>query len=500
MKVSSVIVSALLISAGAVAQNDIDALRYSQTGVGGNARFMSMGGAFGALGANISCLNFNPAGLAMYRKGEMNLSPGIRFSSIGSTYNGNSQSTFKPALTLNGLGLAAAWKSKKNENDRHSIGFSLNQLQNFNNSISISGYSSNGNSIMKDFLNDAGTTAPANLDPSYTGLAFQTYLLDTINGHYYGFIDPSKKMLQSKTIATSGKMNELAFGYAYTFQDKLYLGASIGVPIIDYTYNSSYSETDDKDSLHIDPQSGSSTYSYPVYYYQGYGGFKSMTYNESYHTSGHGYNLKLGAIYRLNDYLRIGVNYQTPTVLNLTDTYSYSMTTTWDEGQSSTSGYPENGGTYKYRIITPMRYGASLGFIYNKLLSVGIDYETLDYSQAQVTSDTPSDFTGVNKTIRSKYSRATNLRVGVELNTSPVIFRVGYMMYGSPFGQVFSGPFVTNSLSAGVGFKSRNWVFDVGLIRQMSKSTYYMYNPQYVAPTNLNNLATSLVATIGLKF
>ncbi|MGZ4036892.1 MAG: UPF0164 family protein, partial [Bacteroidia bacterium] len=72
MKLRSAIVSSLFISTVVTAQNDMDALRYSQTGVGGNARFTSMGGAFGALGANISCLNYNPAGLAMYRKGELN--------------------------------------------------------------------------------------------------------------------------------------------------------------------------------------------------------------------------------------------------------------------------------------------------------------------------------------------------------------------------------------------------------------------------------------------
>ncbi|MGZ4038419.1 MAG: hypothetical protein ACXVPQ_11365, partial [Bacteroidia bacterium] len=353
-------------------------------------------------------------------------------------------------------------------------------------------------SMMQDIIADAGKTSPANLDPSYSGMAFKTYLLDTINGHYYGFIDPKRNMLQAKNIVTSGKMNELAFGYAYTFQDKLYFGASIGIPIVDFSYSSTYSETDDKDSLRVTPTS--STYPDSVYYYQGYGGFKSMTYNETYKTSGHGYNLKIGAIYRINDYIRVGVNYQTPTVLNLTDTYSYSMTTNWDEGQSIAASYPDNGGIYKYKIITPMRYGASLGFIYNKLLSVGIDYEGVNYSQAQITSDTPSDFTGVNKAIRDKYTRATNLRVGVELNTSPVIFRLGYAMYGSPYGQTFTGSYVSNAFSGGIGFRNRNWCFDIGLTRQVSGSNYYMYNPQYVAVTKLNTIVTTIVGTIGLKF
>ncbi len=48
---------------GVIAQNVDDALRYSQIFYGGTARFMSMGGAFTALGGDISSLSQNPAGL-----------------------------------------------------------------------------------------------------------------------------------------------------------------------------------------------------------------------------------------------------------------------------------------------------------------------------------------------------------------------------------------------------------------------------------------------------
>ncbi|MBK7668089.1 MAG: hypothetical protein IPJ32_12595 [Sphingobacteriaceae bacterium] len=117
-----------------------------------------------------------------------------------------------------------------------------------------------------------------------------------------------------------------------------------------YNHNSSYTESDDKDSLRIYRDASNniqSTYSYPVWAYDNFdnngllGGFKSMTYNEVYKTTGRGYNLKLGAIYRVNEFLRLGANYQTPTVLNLTDLYSYSMTTVFDGGDDVSASYPE---------------------------------------------------------------------------------------------------------------------------------------------------------------
>jgi hypothetical protein len=510
MKKSGYFAIALFATSLSFAQNDIDALRYSQIGVGGNARFTSMGGAFGALGANLSCLSYNPAGIGIYRKGEMNITPGVNFNSISSSYNGTNTKDFTPSLVFNGFGIAGSWDSKQNEDVRHSLGVSLNQLQNFNSSTSVQGRSK-GSSIMNDILANANGYSVDNLDPSYSGMAYSTYLLDydSTAAKYYGYIDPKQDLLQEKKIVRSGKMNELAIGYTYGYKDKLYLGASLGIPIISYSHNSEYTESDDKDSLRIYKDASNNihdTYSYPVNYYSNtennglLGGFKSVTYNEVYKTTGRGYNLKLGAIYRVNDFIRVGANYQTPTVLNLTDVYSYSMTTSWDGGDVLSASYPDNGGIYRYKIITPMRYGASLGFIYKKILCVGLDYEGVNYSQASITSSQPTEFTGVNKTISTKYTQATNLRAGAEVNLEGVFFRLGYAMYGSPFGDTFSGKFVRNSYSGGVGFRNRNWSFDVGVVKTIASEDYYMFNSKYVNASNLSISGTNFVFTIGCKF
>ena len=55
----------------AFAQSEMDAFRYAQTELNGTARHMAMGGAFGALGGDISVMNANPAGLAVYRSSEV---------------------------------------------------------------------------------------------------------------------------------------------------------------------------------------------------------------------------------------------------------------------------------------------------------------------------------------------------------------------------------------------------------------------------------------------
>lgn len=54
-----------------LAQGEMDAYKFSQYDLNGTARYLSMGGAFGALGGDISAMRTNPAGLAIYRSSEI---------------------------------------------------------------------------------------------------------------------------------------------------------------------------------------------------------------------------------------------------------------------------------------------------------------------------------------------------------------------------------------------------------------------------------------------
>ena len=66
------------------AQNINEALRYGTENLQGTARFQAMGGAFGALGGDLSSLNINPAGSAVFNNSLFTIS--------GSNYNTNNWS------------------------------------------------------------------------------------------------------------------------------------------------------------------------------------------------------------------------------------------------------------------------------------------------------------------------------------------------------------------------------------------------------------------------
>lgn len=477
-------------------QNDIDAIRYSQNFFGGSSRNKSMAGSFGALGADGSCMAINPAGIGLFKKGEMNVSFGLKFNSVEANHNGTSTKDFKASVPFNGLTLVGAWDSNENIENHHALGLSCNQVANYNSIISINGVS-NHKSIMQDILATAATNTVKNLDASYAGLAFETYLLDTINSKYYSFVNTKYNVAQSKTIETSGRNNEWCFNYAYGYKDKLYIGATIGISSILYKYSSVYTERDTKDSIR------KGNYDYSVRYYptQKVGGFNSLEYKESFLTNGTGTNLKLGIIYRVLKFMRLGFSFNSPTIYNLTDTYVYNMNATYDEGGNiSSQNPPDLGGKFNYKVKTPLKLTGSLALLYKKIGAINIDYDFINYKQASLQNSGASVFSIVNQSIRQKYSQTSNLRVGAEINIKPMFIRIGYAMYGSPFGETFHGNFVNSFYTGGIGFRKNKNYLDISFSTRFSKENYYMYNPNYVDKTILTNYGTNIDITIGSKF
>src|SRR5690554_8091036 len=70
-KITTIFGFLFLFSSLIVAQGEIDALRFSREDLYGTARAMSMGGAFGALGGDMTGVSINPAGIAVYRSSEV---------------------------------------------------------------------------------------------------------------------------------------------------------------------------------------------------------------------------------------------------------------------------------------------------------------------------------------------------------------------------------------------------------------------------------------------
>ena len=465
----------------AIAQNDIDAMRYSQLTFGGTARFASMAGSMGALGGDISTLSTNPAGIAVFRKSEFTITPSLVSQNTLSTYNGSTSSDGKLNFNLSNIGLVGAWDLSNRTNTgwkTFDFGFAYNRINSFQTRTSVSGYNTSS-SLLDTYVGNANGHTSADFDAFSTNLAYQTYLINpTLNDSTkYNHVLPYYGEQQMKSTITSGSMGETDLSFGGNYKDKVLVGGTIGFVSVKYSEQSVYQEVDSKDSI---PN------------------FKSFSYSQNVTTRGNGVNVKIGVIVKPTNWLRVGMAVHTPTTITLHDSYNNDMKS---DLETATYEQASPQGAFDYSIVTPFRAIGSLGFIINKNALLNAEYEYVNYTDAQLHSS-PDVFADVNQTIRAKYGATGNLRVGGEVRFDPISFRLGYAMYGSPFNSGQSSNSPISSYTAGVGFRENNYFLDFAYVFTKYTQYNYLYDPTGIAlnPVKNDNKISSFMLTLGFKF
>lgn len=469
----------LLCSIASIAQNDIDAMRYSQLSFGGTARFTAMGGSMGALGGDISTLAFNPAGIAVYRRNEFTFTPSVVSQRTSSTYLGTNSSDSKIKLNLSNIGGVFTMILKDTSSGWKSLhwGVGYNRLNNFQNRIDIIG-ENNNSSLLDVYVANANGHLPSEFDGFSTGLAWTTYLINpgfSDTTQYYHVI-PYYGETQRKSVETSGHMGEFDQTFGGNYRDKLLFGATFGIVRANYDEESVYQEYDKHDSIPY---------------------FSSFKLTNKLSSVGTGFNGKFGLLVKPSDWLRLGLAIHTPTVFYFTDHYSSIMNSDLEGGYTYSDSSKD--GSFKYNVITPFRAIGSVGFIIKKIAIINAEYEYIDYSSAQLTSH-PNVFTDVNTGIRSKYTSTGNIRVGAEVRLDPIAFRVGYALYGSPFKSGDNTSAYRSSYTAGIGYRINNFSLDFAYVLGKYSETGYLYDPSISKSYNNDYKSSNFLLTMGIRF
>ncbi|NTW31604.1 MAG: hypothetical protein HGB12_03105 [Bacteroidetes bacterium] len=482
MKTIKIIIALTLatISYTGNAQNDLDALRYSRMYYGGTARSSSMGGAFGAIGADFSTLSINPAGLGIYRKNEFTFSPSIFLGKTASTYNDNTKNDSRYGFNISNIGLVYAFKTSKNDdkNEWKSVNFAfgLNRYNDFNNRITIEGVN-HENSMVNLFQDNAQGMESSNLYLFSTQLAFDTYLIDTLNGRT-NYINnfPSGDIIQRKSIETKGAMQEMVFALGANYNNKLFIGGTFGFPTVSFTQQSTYKEINNADTT-----------------------LQNFTFNEYLKTTGTGVNFKLGLIYIPVDFeilkVKIGAAIHTPTFFTLHDEWSSSMKSNLKNG-IFTSQIPK--GMFDYQLTTPFRAIGSIAIQIGQIGIISADYEFVDYSEARLRSKDEMYF-DANNTIQDNYTVHNNLRFGAEAALGRFSLRGGYALYGSPYKSNINDAART-SISGGFGIMDKSYFIDFAYVYSISKENYFLYNYDNMNPVKNKITTQSFLITLGYKF
>jgi len=486
------------------AQNQFDALRYSQHFYTGTARFSAMGSSFGGLGADLSVLSTNPAGIAIYQRSELSVTPSLSYNQTVADYSGRSMTDNKYGFNLGNIGFVGTFKddSESNEWKNVNFGISYNKLSDFNQGILIEGTNNKGSMLesfarnlsgynSSDVLNYYENDLPELYSIYAEALAWDCYLLDQVpnsNPAVYSTIyNGNYGETQRKSIINTGKMGEFAFSFGANYSHILYIGGTFGLQNINYTQSSSYKEINNNAAVNLN----------------------FFEFKQNISTTGSGANFKFGAIFRPIEAVRIGMAIHSPTFYNLTDEWNYSMTANYKtpltiNGQpSSTISAPPNSDKIKseYQLTSPLKMIASLGVIIPRLAALNFEYEYVDFSTARLDSK-DYNYETENSNIQTQFTVASNFRAGAEFMFGPVRLRGGYAIYGSPYNKDFlSLDASRTSISGGIGLNTKLFYMDMAYIYSKNKETSPLYDGFVDEPVpTLNITRTEIMLTLGIRF
>ncbi len=488
----------LFVAGGLYAQDMTDALRYSNYHINGTARSAAMGNAFGALGGDFTSLSINPAGAAVYRSGEFTFTPSIGNISTDGTYQYNKDNIAYKAndskynMGINNIGYVTTIPTGENSESglvSLSFGLGFNRLANFSNNMVAENANAN-NSLLNYFTNNVNNPVISsdNFDTYYEKLAWNAYLLnyDSQNKVYFNDItDNNYGQSQRKSTSQSGYINEYLLSFAANFNHMFYIGATLGIHDVYYKEDASLYEWDAKNNIPY---------------------FNNFTFNSNLKTTGTGYNLKLGIIFKPIESLRLGVALHSPTFYKLTDLYNNNMNSSITyPSDGTTQNYtatPDKAGVYDYQLQTPLKAILSGAYVIGKSGLISVDYEIVNYATAKLKNGSDGyNYIPENDAIKNGYKTVGNLHLGGEYRVNNFFsLRAGFENFPSMYkSSTFNSSYST--VSGGFGFRQGNFFLDAAVKRIMSQEYLKFYpDPSATEMVKYNSTQNNVILTLGYKF
>lgn len=453
---------------GVKAQSEVFPLYFSQLGLEGTANYMGRAGAIGAVGGDIMSAHYNPAGLGIYRVAEMTFSAGLNFANSSAFTNEFGLEDDKTKLTFGNLGVVLPIKVDNSGVKYVQFSIGMNRLKTFSNNIAMTRNIVNNSFIDAVVMNDIVEYQDVENEFIRAGVVE----LDTNYGTISSLFEAGT-FNQFQRIQYNGSLNELAFSLSGNVSDKLYFGATMGVPFANMTALKTFTES--KIDINGDP-------------------IATYTNTQQQDLSSAGINLKLGAIFKPISPLRLGVAVHTPTYYSVTDDFSAIV----KYEQTAGSIAP----TFFYGIQTPFRFLASaavvLGDISSSIVgSISADYEYSDYSlmRFDFTEDVLAEYE-FNTSIEDIFRPAHTFRIGGEVKFGPFALRAGYAMEGNPYVEIQNDASM-NYATFGFGYRKSKIGFDLAYVHSSGESKYYWYDG---AETNMKEIHNIIQATLVFKF
>jgi len=436
-----------------------EAIRFGSNQLNGSARYNAMSGAFGAIGGDVSAVQDNAAGSAVFNYNNISFGANINSRKNSANFLNNNTSENKTAFDFSHFGAIFVIDGKEGSKVKnYNFGLLVNNQASYDNSYRIQGI--NNQSIGNYFLQHAnfgnnGSPVPLDLVQTMQGetigdlynflnsqpngfqaqqamLGYQGYILnDEPNGSYSLNVAPGN-YYQEALINTNGFNSKLTGNFGLNIQDRYYFGANLNVSFLDYNKSMSVFEQNTANVTN---------------------GVSAILFDNNIYTYGSGFSFNIGGIAKINENVRVGLNYESPTWYNLNDeTQQRLQTNHFVNSQINGRDVNPNLTTIfdNYQIKTPATFGGSLAYVFGKSGLISVDYKIKDFSKTSYCSNT-ADFSELNNYYQNNLQASSEIRIGGEYRISQVSLRAGYRYVQSPYKQTdIIGD--VNSVSGGIGY------------------------------------------------
>ena len=537
--------TAAMLGTAVSAQETYDNAQLASKDLNGTARYVGMGGAMEALGADLSTIGTNPAGIGMFRRGMVAGSFGFNTQQDAKSF-GNANKT---NMSFDQAGFVYSMRS-----GRHSMlnfGFNYTKSKNFDQILTAAGKLNNASqnklSAMKNangvytlqdknngLVSNSGAYSQA--DYLYSNVLFNHYDANNPN-------DPKNATLTDKGVivnqttglpvyynatgydfgrSTTGYIGQYDFNVSGNSNDRFYWGFTVGIYDVHYNGSSLYSES----------------------LVDGDKAIGDVAMNDERKITGTGFDVKAGLIFRPAEEspFRIGLYVHTPTWYDLT-TRNYTVL---NNNSNETYGSTERGKSsesYDFKFYTPWRFGVSLGHTVGNYLALGATYEYADYTTNDIRVndggevdywgnyyETSSRDEAMKQNIKNSLKGVHTVKLGMEFKPEKnFAVRLGYNYqsamynkngfkdgslesYGTYYASTtdYTNWKDTHRFTAGVGYNYGNFSFDLAYQYSQTNGDFYPFmsyvdnsEPKFdnvCDAVKVSNKRNQLLFTVGYKF
>jgi hypothetical protein len=519
----------------AAAQDTYESARLLGSDLNGTSRYVGMGGAMEALGADISTTSSNPAGIGLFRHSTLSAGFGLVSQADAKEFDGRSTTN----MSFDQVGFV--YSMRMDRSSFLNFAFNYHKSHNFNQILSVADHS------LRDISSNL-ITAEKHLQGYYDlGVSTDGYLLgynsptssqqslnfsqlDYLNANVLADEEPVEDGRDGSDLiyhgmgadtynfdrAHRGWINDFDFTLSGNSNDRFYWGVTVGIHDVNYKGYSEYAEG----LVSIDGSDGGIV---------SYGDMRTI--------KGTGVDMKFGVIARPMEYspFRVGLYIHTPIWYDLTSENTTALYNLSALGECLDGSYIESGdieNSYDFRFYTPWKFGLSLGHTIGNNLAIGATYEFSDYGASQNRVKDGYDSYGNEDSYKDNVMKSntedvlkgvSTLKVGLEFKPVPqVALRAGYN-YVSPaysengvrdqtlnsYGVKYASTsdYVnwkgTNRITAGLGCKLGSMNLDVAYQYSTTDGVFYPFQPNLggsVTPANVSNKRHQVLFTLGYTF